>query len=98
MLDVKMFCLRGMQFFESFILCELNNFDVILRNKFLDFYEVNIFHNGSKVRIHAKIGFKSMNLDVEYNFVLVKVAVNLVALVKELKFPSFVILMSLKDS
>jgi len=67
MLDVKMFCLKGMNFFESFTLCELNNFDVIIRNTFLDVYEVDIFHNRSKMRVHAKIGFKLVNLDVEYN-------------------------------
>ncbi len=93
-----MFCLRGVRFFENFTLCELNNFDVILSNTFLDVYEVDIFHNGSKVKVHAKIGFKLMNLDVEYNYALAKVVVNLVALAKELKLPSFVILMYLRDS
>jgi hypothetical protein len=86
------------RFFENFTLCELNNFDVILSNTFLDVYEVDIFHNGSKVKVHAKIGFKLMNLDVEYNYALAKVVVNLVALAKELKLPSFVILMYLRDS
>jgi hypothetical protein len=33
-----------------------------------------------------------MNLNVEYNFMLVEVGINLVALVKELKLPKFVIL------
>ncbi len=65
LLDVKMFCLREVQFFENFTLCELNNFDVILRNTFLDVYEVDIFHNKSKVRVHEKIGFKLKNLNVE---------------------------------
>jgi hypothetical protein len=94
LVDVKMFCFRGVQVFENFTLCELNNFDVILRNTFLDVYEVDIFHNRSKV----KIGFKFKKLDVEYNYALVKVAVNLVTLAKELKSPSFVILMSLRNS
>jgi hypothetical protein len=98
LLDVKMFCFRGVQFFENFTLCELNNFDVILMNTFLDVYEVDIFHNRSKVRIHAKIGFKLKNLDVEYNYALVKVALNLVTFAKELKLSSFVILMSLRNS
>jgi len=98
MLNVKMFCLRGVQFFANFTLCELDNFDVIIRNTFLDVYEVDILHNGSKMRVHVKIDFKLVNLDVEYNSALVKVVVNLVALVKELKSPSFVILMSLRDS
>jgi len=98
LLDVKMFCFRGVQFFENFTLCELNNFDVILMNTFLDVYEVDIFHNRSKVRVHVKIGFKLKNLDVEYNYALVKVAGNLVTFAKELKSPSFVILMSLRNS
>jgi hypothetical protein len=49
------------------------------------------------MRVHAKIGFKSKNLDVEYNYALVKVKVNLVTFAKKLKSPSFVILMSLRD-
>jgi hypothetical protein len=47
--------------------------------------------------MHAKIGFKLMNLNVEYNFALAKVVINLVPLAKELKLPSFVILMYLKS-
>jgi len=83
--------------FESFTLCELDNFDVILKNTFLDVYEINILHNKSKVRVHAKIGFKLVNLNVEYNSLVARIVVNLVALIKELKLPSFVILMFLKD-
>ncbi len=67
MLDVKMFCFREMNFFESFTLCELNNFVVIIRNTFFDVYEVDIFHNRRKMRVHAKIGFKLVKLNVEYN-------------------------------
>jgi len=64
----------------------------------LDAYEEDILHNGNKMKVHAKIDFKLLNLDVEHTFALVKVIVNLVALVKELKLLNFVILMSLKDS
>jgi hypothetical protein len=39
-----------------------------------------------------------MNLDVDYNSILTKMAVILVALTSELKSPSFLILMSLKAS
>lgn len=67
------------QSFEDFTLCDLDKFDVILRNTM-----VNILHNGSKLRIHAKVGFKLVNLDLEYNFALRKVRVNLVALANEL--------------
>jgi len=95
MLNVNMFCLKGVQFFESFTLCELNNF---MKNTFLDIYEIHLFHNKSKVRVHANIGFKLMNLDVEYKYALAKVVINLVALAKELKSPSFIILMFLRDS
>jgi hypothetical protein len=98
MLNAKMFCLKGVQFFENFTLCELDNFDVILRNPFLVVYEIDIFNNESKMKVHAKIGFKLLNLDVEYNYTLGKVVVNLVVLAKELKLPSFVVLMSLRDS
>ncbi len=35
-------------------MCDLNNFDVILGNTFLDAYEVDIFHNGGKLKVHAK--------------------------------------------
>jgi len=38
----------------------------------------------SKLKIHSKIGFKLVDLDVEYNFTLAKVGVNLVALANEL--------------
>jgi hypothetical protein len=63
-----LFC-EGVQFFENFTLCDLDNFDVILGNTFLDAYKVNILHNGSKLKVHAKVGFKLMNLDVKYNYV-----------------------------
>jgi len=43
-LGVELFC-RGVQLFENFTLCDLNYFDIILRNTFLDAYEVNIFCN-----------------------------------------------------
>ncbi len=55
----------GVQFFENFTLCDLNKFDVILRNTFLDAYKINILHNESKLKIHSKVGFKLVNLDVE---------------------------------
>jgi hypothetical protein len=48
------------------------------------------------VKIYAKIGFKLMNLDVNYNSMLVKVRINLVSSVKKLESPNFVILMFLK--
>jgi hypothetical protein len=64
----------------------------------LDVYEIDIFHNGSNVRVHANIGFKLMNFNVEYKYALTKVVVNLVVLAKELKSPSFVILMFSRES
>jgi len=57
-------------------LCDLDKFDVILGNTFLNVYKVNILHNGSKLRVHAKVGFKFVNLDLEYNVALTKVGVN----------------------
>jgi hypothetical protein len=43
MLGVELFC-SGIPFLENFTLCDVNNFDVILRNTFLDAYKVYIFH------------------------------------------------------
>jgi hypothetical protein len=61
----------------------------------LDAYKVNILHNGSELRVCAKCGSKLLNLDVDYNFALVEMGVNLVALASELKSFSFLVLMSL---
>jgi hypothetical protein len=69
-LSVKLFC-GGVQIFENFTLCDLNNFDVFLRNTFFNVYEVNIFHNGSKMKISAKVGSKLLNLNEDYNFTLI---------------------------
>jgi hypothetical protein len=96
-LKVKLFC-GGIQFFENFTLCDLDNFDVIIGNTFLDVYEVDILHNGGRLRVCAKCGFKLMNLDAMYNFALVEMGVNLVVLASELKSLSFFILMYLKVS
>jgi hypothetical protein len=41
---------EGVQFFENFILSDLNNFDAILGNTFLDAYKINIFYNRSKLK------------------------------------------------
>ncbi len=95
-LGVKLFC-EGVQFFEK-TLCDLDNFDVILGNTFLNAYKVDILHSGSKLKVRAKIGFKLMNLNVKYNYVLVEVGINLVALASELKLFSFLLLMSSKVS
>ncbi len=83
-LSVELFC-RGVQLFENFTLCDLNYFDIILRNTFLDAYEVNIFCNRNKVKIRTKVGSKLVNLDGDYNFMLANIKINLVVLVKELK-------------
>jgi hypothetical protein len=52
-------------------------------------YKVNILCIGSKVTICAKVDFMLVNLNAEYNFVLKKVGINLVALANELKLHSF---------
>jgi hypothetical protein len=96
-LGVELFC-RGLQLFENFTLCDLNYFDIILTNTFLDVYEINILYNKNKVKVHTKVGSKLVNLNGDYNFMLVKVRINLVVLVKELELLSFMILMSLKIS
>ncbi len=75
--------------FENFTLCDLDNFNVIIKNTFLDLNKVNILHTKSRVRIRAKVGFKLMTLDAKYNSMLMGVGINLVTLVNELKLPSF---------
>jgi hypothetical protein len=51
----------------------------------MDAYKVDILHSGDKVRVCAKVNFMLVNLNAEYNFVLMKVEINLVALTSELK-------------
>ncbi len=72
------------------------NFDVIIKNIFLDAYKVDILYNKSKLGICAKVGFRLVNLNVDFNSTLAEVGVNFVALVSELKSPSFLISMSLR--
>jgi hypothetical protein len=74
----------------------LDNFDVIIKNTFLDAYKIDIFYNKSKLGICAKVGFRLMNLNVDYSSTLAEMRINFVALVSELESPSFLILMSLK--
>jgi len=64
----------------------------------LDAYEIYILCSKNKGRIHAKVGFKLVNLNVDYNYLLEKVEITLVILNKELKSLNFVILMSLRIS
>ncbi len=78
--------------------CDLDKMDVILGNTFLDAYKVHILCNKSKLKDYTKIGFKLLNLDAWYNFALMKVRVNLVALVSELELISFLVLMFLRVS
>ncbi len=95
MLGVKFFC-GGVQFIENFTMCDLDKFDVILGNTFLDAYEVDIFRSRGKLKIHAKYGFKLMNLDLYYNSTLAKMGVNLVTLASELELFNFLVLIFLK--
>ncbi len=55
MLGIKLM-IRGVQLFENFTLCDLDHFEAILRNTFLDAYEVDILLREQKIRIHAKVG------------------------------------------
>jgi hypothetical protein len=96
-LGVKLF--RGrVQFFENFTLWDLDNFDVIIGNAFLDAYEVDILCSKSKLKVHAKCGFKLVNLNSDYNSTLAKMGVNFITLVNELELFNFPVLMSLKVS
>ena len=49
MLRIKLICGR-IQIFENFTMCDLDNFDVILRNTFLDAYEIDIPHNECRLK------------------------------------------------
>jgi hypothetical protein len=77
---------------------DLNNFDIILGNTFLDAHKIAIFRSGGKLKVCDKCGFKLVNLDVNYNFTLVKMGMNLIVLANELESPSFLLLMSLRIS
>jgi hypothetical protein len=46
-LNVGLFC-KGVQYVENFTLCDLNNFDVILGNTFLDAYKIDFLYSGGK--------------------------------------------------
>jgi len=95
-LGIKLFC-RGVQFFENFTLCDLDNSNVIIGNTFLDAYKINILHNRGKLKVHANNGYKLMNLDVDYNFALAKMG-HLVVLTSELESLNFLIFISLEVS
>jgi hypothetical protein len=60
--NVKLFC-RWLQFFENFALCDLDSFDVILGNTFMDAYKVDILRIGSKVKFCAKNNSILVNLN-----------------------------------
>jgi hypothetical protein len=55
MLGIKLH-IGGVQLFENFTLCDLNNFEAIIRNTFLDGYKVDILLREQKIRILAKVG------------------------------------------
>jgi hypothetical protein len=96
-LGVELFC-GGIQLFDNFTLCNLNYFDIIIGNTFLDGYEINILYNKNKVKVRTKVGSKLMNLNGNHNSLLEKIGINLVVFIKELKSFCFMILMSLKIS
>jgi hypothetical protein len=79
-------------------MCDLDKFDVILRNTFLDAYEVDILRSKGKLKIHAKYVFKLMNLNLNYNSTLAKMGMNLVTLASELELFNFLVLMFLRIS
>jgi hypothetical protein len=82
-LRVRLFW-KGVQFFLKFTLYDLDYFDVIIRNIVLDAYKVDLFYSKGKLKFHAEVGFKLLNLNVDYNSMLAKFRVNLVALASEL--------------
>jgi hypothetical protein len=52
MFGIKLFC-SGVQLFNNITLCDLDSFDTIIRNTFLDAYEVDILHNENNVKVHV---------------------------------------------
>ncbi len=64
----------------------------------MDAYKVDIFYNEGKLKVHAKVGFKLLNLFANYNFVLAKVRIDLVALASELESFHFLVFMFLRVS
>jgi hypothetical protein len=56
MLGIKLL-IGGVQLFEIFTLCDLDSFEAIIKNTFLDAYEIDIVFKEQKIRIHAKGGF-----------------------------------------
>jgi hypothetical protein len=60
MFIIKLFC-NGIQLFNNFTLCDLNSFDAILRNTFLDACEVDILCNGNNVRVHVTKELELLN-------------------------------------
>jgi hypothetical protein len=64
----------------------------------LDAYKVDIFYIKSKLKVHAKIGFKLMNLNENYNPMLTKVKINLVVLASESELFNFLVLIFLRVS
>ncbi len=88
MLNVKLFCER-VPVFKNFTLCHLDNFDIIIGNTFSNANEVDILCSKSNLKICTNYGSKLVKWDVNYNFTLVKMGMNLVTLASELKAPSF---------
>ncbi len=64
----------------------------------MDACEIDVLCSRNKGRVHAKVGSKLVNLNVDYNYLLKKVEIALVILTEELKSPNFVNLMPLKIS
>jgi hypothetical protein len=50
---------KGVRLVKNFTLCDLNNFEAILGNTFLDVYKVDIFRNAHKARVCTKINLNA---------------------------------------
>jgi hypothetical protein len=48
------FITKGVRLVKNFTLCDLDNFETILRNTFLDVYKVDIIRNAHKTRVCTK--------------------------------------------
>jgi hypothetical protein len=63
-------------------MCELDNFETIFGNMFLDAYHVDVLKNNFKLKIKTRLSKKLINLKVEYHANLKVINVHFVFLQK----------------
>jgi hypothetical protein len=76
----------------KFTIIALDGFDGILGNIFLE-YRIDILRNGFKLRVKSRLANKSFSLEVDYQFSLLAVRINLVSM-QEI---TFLVLMGVEE-